>query len=56
VKPINSRPQFPQKSPGNPEVQSAKPIESVEKETQADQPQNPQDWLKPKIFKGSGLV
>lgn len=57
VKPVNSHPtQFPQKSPGNPEVQSVKSIESVEKETQADQPQSPQDWLKPKIFKGSGLV
>lgn len=49
------QPKFPQKSQGNPEIQSVKPIEDVEKETQLE-PQNPQDWLKPKIFKGSGLI
>ncbi len=38
------------------ETQSVKPIESVEKETQPDSTQNAQDWLKPKIFKGSGLI
>lgn len=39
-----------------PEIQSVKPIESVEKESQSDQSANPQEWLKPKIFKGSGLI
>lgn len=34
-----------------------KPIESVEKEPVPDEKKvAPQDWLKPKIFKGSGLV
>lgn len=55
VRPVNFRSQFSQKSPGNPEVQSVKPIESVEKEVKTEQ-KTPQDWLKPKIFKGSGLV
>jgi len=35
------------------ETQPVTPIEKVEKEKQ---PQNPSDWLKPKIFKGGGLV
>lgn len=39
----------------NPEVYT-KPIETVEKDTKTDHPQSAQDWLKPKIFKGSGLI
>lgn len=39
-----------------PEIQT-KPINNVEKATQNDDPsQSPQDWLKPKIFKGTGLI
>lgn len=42
------------------ESQPVTPIEKVEKEKQPGQQQfegkNPQDWLKPKIFKGTGLV
>lgn len=45
---------------GGPESQPITPIEKVEKEKQPNQQQmeqtNPSDWLKPKIFKGSGLV
>jgi hypothetical protein len=34
-----------------------KPIESVEKEPKPTQtPETPDDWLKPKIFKGGGLI
>jgi len=40
---------------GRPETQPVKPIEEVERETQKE-PQSPTDWLKPKIFKGGGLV
>ncbi len=40
----------------NLETQPAKPIESVEKETLPEEPATPQDWLKPKIFRGGGLV
>lgn len=39
----------------SPEVLT-KPIEVVEKDTKQNQPQSAQDWLKPKIFKGSGLI
>lgn len=43
-----------------PEAQPVTPIEKVEKEKQHGDQQfegkNPQDWLKPKIFKDSGLV
>ncbi|MBI3366066.1 hypothetical protein HY041_00360 [Candidatus Roizmanbacteria bacterium] len=53
--PFMQQPKFPQKSQGNPEIQPVKPIETVEKEVKPE-PQNPQDWLKPKIFKGSGLI
>jgi hypothetical protein len=54
---IFSQPKVPQSTFRNhPEAQqNVKPIESVEKEVQPE-PQNPQDWLKPKIFKGTGLV
>jgi len=43
-----------------PETQPVVPIEKVEKEKQHGDTQfegkNPQDWLKPKIFKGGGLI
>ncbi len=42
-------------SRNHPEMQNVKPIDLVEKEVQPE-PQSPQDWLKPKIFKGSGLI
>lgn len=35
---------------------AAKPIGAVEKEPQTKEGNAPQDWLKPKIFKGSGLI
>ncbi len=43
-------PSFPIK-----ETQNIKPIEVVEKETQPEQ-NTPQDWLKPKIFRGGNLI
>lgn len=50
----------PRVSFGGPESQPVTPIEKVEKEKQPNQQQveesNPTDWLKPKIFKGSGLI
>ncbi|MBI2641686.1 hypothetical protein HYW87_03775 [Candidatus Roizmanbacteria bacterium] len=36
------------------ERRTVKPIEGVEKEPQAQEQQTPQDWLKPKIFRGGG--
>jgi len=38
-----------------PEYHPIKPIEAVEKEVQKEL-RSPQDWLKPKIFKGGGLI
>ncbi len=52
--PFMHQSKFPHKSQGNPELQPVKPIETVEKEVRPE-PQSPQDWLKPKIFKGSGM-
>ncbi len=50
---IATRPFNPSLSKKNP----LKPIESIEKEPVPDEKKvAPQDWLKPKIFKGSGLV
>ncbi len=40
----------------SPEVPKSTPIESVEKEATVDKPQTSQEWLKPKIFKGGGLI
>lgn len=40
----------------SPEVPKSNPIESVEKEAVIDKPSTSQEWLKPKIFKGGGLV
>ncbi|MFN4212583.1 MAG: DHH family phosphoesterase [Microgenomates group bacterium] len=39
----------------NKEIYTVKPIEEVEKESQPEQ-SAPQDWLKPKIFRGSNLI
>lgn len=54
------RPQQPQvinSMPGHsPEVPKSNPIESVEKEAVIEKPQTSQEWLKPKIFKGGGLI
>lgn len=44
------------KKPSSREVQNVAPIETVEKETQAEPVKTPQDWLKPKIFRGNDLV
>ncbi len=38
------------------EKQATKPIETVEKESQNKEGTTPQDWLKPKIFRGGGLI
>ncbi|MEK7634125.1 MAG: DHH family phosphoesterase [Patescibacteria group bacterium] len=40
----------------NVETPKSMPIESVEKEVAAEKPQTSQEWLKPKIFKGGGLI
>jgi hypothetical protein len=53
--PIKTSPQY--LATGHSENQTIKPLESVEKETMPEEkPQTPQEWLKPKIFKGSGLI
>lgn len=39
------------------EVHTSKPIEAIEKEPLLDEKKTtPQDWLKPKIFRGGGLI
>jgi hypothetical protein len=54
---INSQPQVINSMPSHsPEVPKSGPIESVEKEAVIDKPQTSQEWLKPKIFKGGGLI
>jgi hypothetical protein len=40
----------------NIETPKSMPIESVEKEAATEKPQTSQEWLKPKIFKGGGLI
>lgn len=51
------RPQVINSMPGHsPEAPKSNPIESVEKETITEKPQTSQEWLKPKIFKGGGLI
>lgn len=40
--------------PFNQEIQNVKPIENVEKEPTGGGTPTPQDWLKPKIFRGGG--
>ena len=40
----------------NPEIPKSGPIESIEKEVTTEKPQTSQEWLKPKIFKGGGLI
>lgn len=51
------QPQVINSMPGHsPEVPKSSPIESVEKEVATEKPQTSQEWLKPKIFKGGGLI
>jgi hypothetical protein len=38
------------------ETPKSTPIESVEKETMTEKPQTSQEWLKPKIYPGGGLI
>ncbi len=56
-KPVKPQPQMQVRGGLHPEIQT-KPVEVVEKESKTDdqQTQSAQDWLKPKIFKGSGLI
>lgn len=55
--PMRSQPQVINSMPGHsPEVPKSNPIESVEKEVTTEKPQTSQEWLKPKIFKGGGLI
>lgn len=57
VKKVFKKPTVINSMPGrNPEISKAVPIESVEKETLTEKPQTSQEWLKPKIFKGGGLI
>ncbi len=54
-----STPKFPQftKPQIIEETQPKKTIEEVEKESKTDEkPKTPEEWLKPKIFKSSGLI
>lgn len=54
---VNFQPQVINSMPSHsPEVPKSGPIESVEKEAVIDKPQTSQEWLKPKIFKGGGLI
>jgi len=50
------RPQINSMPGHSPEIPKSNPIESVEKEAVIDKPQTSQEWLKPKIFKGAGLI
>ncbi len=54
---VKPHPQMQVRGGLHPEMQT-KPIQTVEKvsKTEDQQTQNAQDWLKPKIFKGSGLI
>jgi len=55
--PMRPQPQVINSIPSHsPEVPKSGPIESVEKEAVIDKPQTSQEWLKPKIFKGGGLI
>ncbi|KKP61083.1 MAG: Phosphoesterase RecJ domain protein [Candidatus Roizmanbacteria bacterium GW2011_GWA2_34_18] len=55
--PVRPQPQVINSMPGHsPEIPKSSPIESVEKEAVIDKPQTSQEWLKPKIFKGGGLI
>lgn len=57
VKKTFKKPTVINSMPGrSPETPKAAPIESVEKETLTEKPQTSQEWLKPKIFKGGGLI
>lgn len=50
------RPQINGVPSRNVEMPKSMPIESVEKEAATEKPQTSQEWLKPKIFKGGGLI
>ena len=55
--PVRPQPQVINSIPGHsPEVPKSSSIESVEKEVTTEKPQTSQEWLKPKIFKGGGLI
>ncbi len=57
AKKVFKKPTVINSMPGrNPEIHTAAPIESVEKETRTEKPSTSQEWLKPKIFKGGGLI
>jgi nanoRNase/pAp phosphatase (c-di-AMP/oligoRNAs hydrolase) len=54
---VQSQPKVINSMPGHgPETPKSSPLESVEKETVTEKPQTSQEWLKPKIFKGTGLI
>ena len=53
---FQSRPTINSMPGHSPEVPKSSPIESVEKEAVIDKPPTSQEWLKPKIFKGGGLI
>ena len=55
--PMRVQPQIINSIPSrNMEAPKAGPIESVETDSATEKPQTSQEWLKPKIFKGGGLV
>jgi len=57
VKKVFKKPTVINSMPGrSPETPKVVPIESVEKETMTEKPPTSQEWLKPKIFKGGGLI
>ncbi|MFA6513628.1 MAG: hypothetical protein WCT34_05580, partial [Patescibacteria group bacterium] len=55
--PMRPQPQVINSMPSrNMEAPKAGPIESVEVDSATEKPQTSQEWLKPKIFKGGGLI
>ena len=52
--PMNSQPPPYQPSPFGNDLRNVKPIDQVEKEPTGSGTPTPDDWLKPKIFKGGG--
>lgn len=51
---FSAKPHFSQSV--NLENKTVKPINEIEKETKTEKPTPPEEWLKPKIFKGGGLI
>lgn len=47
---------FPVATPASEWTENVKPIEQVEKQTNPEGPPAPQDWLKPKIFRGGNTI